>query len=47
MMKMEKNEIDLKTYIKKNLPLNSTIGVDLNFYSIGILPYLFKLNTRN
>jgi len=34
MMKMEKNSIDLKTYIKQNMPTNSKIGVDFNFYSI-------------
>ena len=47
MMKMERNALDLKTYIKQNLPENSTIGVDLNFYSICIINYLSTLAAFN
>ena len=46
MMKMEKTATDLKTYIKLNLAENSTIGIDLNFFSICILILLLASYKR-
>jgi Xaa-Pro aminopeptidase len=36
MIKMEKNQTDLKTYIKENLPVNSNIGLDMNLITASI-----------
>lgn len=33
MMKMERGQKDLKTFIKDNLPKNSTVALDTNFIS--------------
>ena len=33
MMKMERGQTDLKTYIKENLPKNSTVALDTSFLS--------------